>query len=192
MRIHTRIILDMRTGQMLEEQGFEHAGPVDLCKGSGGGSSTTTTVDKEYNRRMAAIAEEQQEMAQEYFEFWKSDYRPMEQEMIEANRDLIAQGKPVRDKFIQESLHGVNPESVAALARSDAEKALSTAEADTARNLARYGVNPMSGSFQDSMGRQARLNRARTLSQASNTSRALARTENYERLRVAMGLGLKG
>jgi hypothetical protein len=190
MRIHTRIVLEMRTGRELEEEGFEHSGPVALCKGSGGGSSTTNTVDYEYNSRMATIAEEQQAMAQEYFDFWQSDYKPMEQEMIAANRDLIEQGKPVRDAFIQQSLDGVDPESVASLARSDAESALTAAESDTARNLARYGLNPGSGAFQDSLGQQAALNRARTVSQAANSTRALARTENYERLRAAMGLGL--
>ena len=49
----------------------------------GGGSSEN--YDAEYNARMATIAEAQQGMAEAYFDFWKSDYKPMEEAQIAAN-----------------------------------------------------------------------------------------------------------
>lgn len=190
MQVYTRIVLDMATGDVLAADGYEHDGPVALCKGGGGGSQTTTTVDYEYNNRMATIAEQQQGMAREYYDFWKSDYKPYEQAQIQANREMIDQAKPLRDKFISESLEGVNPETVAAQARSDAEASVSGAEMGAARSLSRYGLNPDSGAFQDTLGRAATLNRARTVSQSANSARAMARAEAYERLKIGAGLGL--
>lgn len=55
----------------------------------GGGGSSGDTYDKAYNARMASIAEAQQSMAQDYFDFYKSDYQPMEREQIAANREMI-------------------------------------------------------------------------------------------------------
>lgn len=188
MRVFTRIVMDMGTGAVLESEGHEHAGPVALCKG--GGSSTTNTQDTVYNARMATIAEDQQGMAKEYYGFWKSDYKPLEAEQIQANREMIAAAKPVREKFISESLSGVNPEAIAAQARADAEQAVTGAEASTSRGLARYGLNPDGGAFQDSLGRVATTNRARAVVQSVNSSRTAARTENFNRLAAAAGLGL--
>lgn len=78
------IKIDMGTGETVSEESFEYPGPVDECKGGGGDS-----VDEEYNARMATIAESQQDMAQDYFDWYKSDYRPMEEAQIAANMELI-------------------------------------------------------------------------------------------------------
>ena len=53
------------------------------------GGSSGDTYDAAYNARMATIAESQQGMAEDYFNFWKSDYQPMEREQIGANRAMI-------------------------------------------------------------------------------------------------------
>ncbi len=55
-------------------------------KGGGGGGDS---YDAAYNARMATIAEAQQGMAETYFNFWESDYKPMEQAQIQANQKLI-------------------------------------------------------------------------------------------------------
>ncbi|MBT4876353.1 MAG: hypothetical protein HON48_14245 [Desulfobacula sp.] len=54
-----------------------------------GGSSAGDTYDAAYNARMATIAESQQGMADEYYKFWETDYKPMEQAKIKANMDMI-------------------------------------------------------------------------------------------------------
>ncbi|MDO9083720.1 MAG: hypothetical protein Q7U56_10600 [Humidesulfovibrio sp.] len=190
MRVYTRIIIDMASGAVLEAEGFDYDGPVALCKGGGGGSQTTNTQDTEYNARMATIAESQQGMAQEYFNFWKSDYKPLEQEQIAANREMVAAAKPVRDKFIEESLSGVNAEAIAGTARADAEQAMTTVDQGVTRNLSRLGLNPDSEAFADTLGRSQALTRARTVTQSANTARALARSENYDRLLKASNLGM--
>lgn len=192
MWINERIVIDMASGEVLEAEGFDYGGPVALCmgSGSGGGSQTTNTQDTEYNARMATIAEQQQGMAQEYFDFWKSDYQPLEQEQIAANREMIAAAKPVRDKFIEESLNGVNADAIAGTARADAEQAVTTAEQGSVRNMSRLGLNPSSGAFQDALAGTQALTRARAVTQSANTARALARSENYDRLTKASSLGM--
>jgi hypothetical protein len=37
MRIHTRVVIDMATLEILEDEFQEYEGPVDLCGGGGGG-----------------------------------------------------------------------------------------------------------------------------------------------------------
>ena len=80
MRIYTKIVIDMETLEVIESEYFEYSGPIAHC--GGGGSTTTNTVDYAYNARMAAISERQQAMAEEYFQFWQSDYKPLEREQM--------------------------------------------------------------------------------------------------------------
>lgn len=67
MKVYTRVVIDMATGETVEEESHEYSGPVDKCKGGG----STNTVDKEYNRRMANIAEEQQGTYEQMMNFYK-------------------------------------------------------------------------------------------------------------------------
>jgi hypothetical protein len=189
MRIYDCVVIDMTSGETLEARATEYAGPVAECKG-GGSSSTTNTVDYDYNKRMATIAEEQQAMAKDYFDFWKSDYKPLEQAQIQANLDTLQQAAPAREKFIQESLDGVNGDTLAATARADAAQASATADKAASRALARYGINPDSGVFASTLGQSSSVDRARLAVQASNDARTKARQENYNRLATVAGLGL--
>jgi len=43
-KIYTKIVLDMKSGQMLEEQSFNYHGDVALCGGGGGGGDTKTEI----------------------------------------------------------------------------------------------------------------------------------------------------
>lgn len=90
MQIYEKIVIDMATMQIVSEVSYEYHGPVAQCKGGGGGTTTVKgEVDYEYNRRMARIAEQQQAIANEYFNYWKQYYKPMEIEQIQSNRGLI-------------------------------------------------------------------------------------------------------
>lgn len=55
----------------------------------GGGTTVTNTYDPAYNDRMASIAEAQQNMAQQYFDYWNTTYKPMETAQVNANLALI-------------------------------------------------------------------------------------------------------
>ena len=49
MRIHTKVVMDMNSGVVLEDESYEYSGPEAECKGGGG--STVNSVDYEYNAR---------------------------------------------------------------------------------------------------------------------------------------------
>jgi len=70
MKIYKKIVIDIESSQVIEEESYDYIGSIALCKG-GGKSVTYQTIDKEYNRRMANIAEAQQRMAEEYYNYWK-------------------------------------------------------------------------------------------------------------------------
>ncbi|HEX9972293.1 MAG TPA: hypothetical protein VGD14_09500 [bacterium] len=53
------------------------------------GGSSGESYDAAYNARMATLAETQQDMANQSFDFWKSDYQPMEKAQIAANMEMI-------------------------------------------------------------------------------------------------------
>lgn len=73
MRIYTKVVIDMNTGDVIESDSFLYDGPVSECASSGGGgkSTTTTKPDKKYNARMAAIAEEAQKWSGEMYNQFK-------------------------------------------------------------------------------------------------------------------------
>lgn len=83
MKIYTEVRIDIDTLEVIEEKSFEYSGEVALCKGGG------TGIDKEYNSRMAGISEAQLQMAQEYFKFWQTDYKPYEQAQIKENTKML-------------------------------------------------------------------------------------------------------
>ena len=90
--IHTRVVIDMATGTVLEDEYYLYDGPVAECGGGGGkggGSSTTVSVDKEYNSRMATLAEEQQDWAREYYDMWQKYYEPYEIKQAQANLEVL-------------------------------------------------------------------------------------------------------
>lgn len=78
MRIYTKVVIAIDSGEILEESGYDYDGPVALC----GGGSSGPTYDKEYNKRMANLYENEFAMAQEYSNFWKG---------------LDANGRPILD-----------------------------------------------------------------------------------------------
>lgn len=69
MRIYTKVVIDMKTGNVIRGDMFEYEGPVAQC--GGGGSKSSGTVDKAYNRGMLELSKEQQSWAEEMFNMFK-------------------------------------------------------------------------------------------------------------------------
>lgn len=63
MRVHTRVEIDMATGEVLDEEGFDYEGPIAECKGGGGGEVSETPEEKE----LARIASEKWDRYQDVF-----------------------------------------------------------------------------------------------------------------------------
>lgn len=93
MKVITKVVIDIRSGKQIELECYDYDGPVAECKGGGGTTTTTTTgeIDYAYNDRMATIAEQQQDIANEYAEFWRTEYKPLESAQIAANLELMPQ-----------------------------------------------------------------------------------------------------
>jgi len=89
MRIYNKVVLDIDTLSVIEEDSFEYFGEVAQCKDGTSKTTVTNEVDKEYNARMAAIAEKQQEQSDAYFEYWETTYKPYEEAQITANLELL-------------------------------------------------------------------------------------------------------
>lgn len=199
--IYSRVVFDMGTGAILEQEGFWWEGPVAECKGGGGGS-TVNSVDYAYNARMATIAEEQNQWARDYYGVWQQYYKPYEIAQTQANmqllpletnlyksqlesaQKLLPQQTEAAQKFLTASAQGVDVNERMALATADASNAWKGVADQTARANARMGVNPNSGRFQ---GVQAALGtqQAAQIAGARTQARVGAEAENYDRLTKA-------
>jgi len=142
MRVYTKIRVHINTGEVIEQEYCEYDGPVALAKG---GSTSTTSIDYVYNERMADIAERQQEMADEYFEFWQEDYKEMEEMQVEANKYLIPSMVDVEKASYEQALRSMDPELIEREARHDVGIAFAQADDATRREMARMGIDPTSG-----------------------------------------------
>lgn len=89
MRIHNEVVIDIATGTILYDDSYRYDGPIAECKSTKSTTRVENQIDYEYNKRMAAVAEQEMSMAQGYYNFWESDYKPLEQAQIEANTKLI-------------------------------------------------------------------------------------------------------
>ena len=202
LRVYTRVVIDMDTGEELESDSFEYSGEVALC---GGGS--TNTVDHEYNMRLAAIQERAQKISDEYFQFWKENNAPLEaakakaelenvpaqqritQGLLGMQEAALPQTKELSQKFLNANLEGVNEEEWANRAGTDQQLAASNANAQLARNAARMGLNPNSGNFARALADQATQNAANVAAARTQAFRA-ADQEEYNRLNAGLSAGL--
>lgn len=200
--IYSRILMDMRTGKVLEAEGELYEGPVAECMGGSGGGSTTNTVDYAYNDRMATLSEEQQAWARDYYNMWSTHFKPYEIAQAQANMEmlpletnlykqqlqaatsLLPQQTQAAQKFLSAATSGVDINERMALATADAANAWKDVQGQTARANARMGVNPNSGRFQ---GVAAALDtqKAAQLAGARTQARVGAEQENFERLKSA-------
>jgi hypothetical protein len=156
-------------------------------------------VDYGYNSRMAAISEEQQDWAREYMNVWRDYYKPYEIAQAKANLEVLpiemdlykqtlgsaSQLLPAQtqasQKFLAQSINGVDVNERMGLAKADAASAWKNVSEQNARENARMGVNPNSGRFagvQAALGTQQAAQTAGAVTQA----RVGAEQENYDRL----------
>lgn len=137
MKIYQKVVLDIETGRIEEEDSFEYQGPMAECKGGGQTSTTTSTIDYVYNARMATLSEKQQAQADAFFKFWEEQYKPMEEAQINANMSLIGvqteaeRAKSELEKKQAEAQTGLIPKEVA-LKEAELGLGVQTAEARSA------------------------------------------------------------
>lgn len=154
--------------EVAEERSFLHQGPIVECKGGGGGD----TVDPAYNRRMARIAERQQDIAEEYYQFWKtSGQKELEAATAQANLGILPKQVELQEAQIgaememipyrtdyERSLMEYNKDALEArkpLARKYYEEAMTGESPERRAAEARAGVAQQMDAGRDAMRREA-------------------------------------
>ena len=214
--IHTKIVIDMRTGSVLEDEAYWYDGPVAECKGGGSSSTNSTTnitnvVDEEYNRRLAEIQERAQDLSDKYYAFWEKTSAPLESAqaqneaqlgllplqtdvtkgVLNLKKDSLPQVSELTKSFLTKSAEGVNADVWANRAGTDQSIAASQQNKQLMRNASRLGLNPNSGAFTNAM-KDSSLQNAAQVAGARTKAFQSAEDENYKRLAsgVSAGLGL--
>ncbi len=213
MKIYTKVVMNIATGEITEADSFEHNGPISKCKGGG---TTINSIDEAYNARMATIAEAQQQMAETYFKFGQEEYRPYESAMLQANMGLIPQETALRKQQIESEI-GLMPMRTEAMraqlggapaaieqmyqsadvdigdkmaqAQADVTQQFAGAQGQYERSLGRMGVAPGSGrsiGFQKDFA----LERAKGIAGARTWARRQGEEDRYRRLGDAARFGL--
>lgn len=96
----------------------------------------------------------------------------------------IREKAPVRAKFFQEALEGIDPNEKMRLAQADVAQGFAGAEGTARRGAARMGLNPANIDF----GKLA-TGRAKAIGLARTTARTRAKDESFQRLQSAVSLG---
>jgi hypothetical protein len=119
------------------------------------------------------IADNEEHRAQDYYDYERNTFRPLEQSIVSDAENYNTEGKR---------------EELAGKAASDVEQQMGVARESAARNLARYGINPNSGKFaavNKDMAVQEGLARAG----AANNARTQAEEIGHARMMDAAALG---
>lgn len=111
--------------------------------------------------------------AQEYADYEKQTFRPLEQKLVAAAQEYNTDAKR---------------EQLAGQAKADVESQYAIARDQQVRELARYGINPSSGRFA-SLNQQLNLSQAAQSAGAMNRSRIDAENLGIARMMDAAGMG---
>ena len=118
-----------------------------------------------------AIAQQQMDMAQEQYDYYKTTYRPLEEEIV-ANAGLS----------------DAEQQEMVTKAGLTTQSAFDSAEASRNRNLQRMGINPNSGAYAENT-RKSAISKAVAKANSQNTARAQAEEMDYNQKVAAVGLG---
>lgn len=118
-----------------------------------------------------AIAQQQLDMAQEQYNYYKTTYRPLEEEIVS-----------------NAGLSDAEQQEMVTTAGLTTQSAFDSAEASRNRNLQRMGVNPNSGAYAENT-RKSAISKAVAKANSQNTARSQAEEMDYNQKVAAVGLG---
>ncbi len=146
---------------------------LGAINGNKANKNASKSIDQQGDALAAqnAIAQQQMEMAQEQYDYYKTTYRPLEEEIV-ANAGLS-------DSEQQEMV---------TKAGLTTQSAFDSAEASRNRNLQRMGINPNSGAYAENT-RKSAISKAVAKANSQNTARAQAEEMDYSQKAAAVGLG---
>ena len=162
MKIHTRVVTCMTTGEVLEDEYYEYEGPVDLCSSGGSYEVPETPEEKE----LAKISLEK-------WNRYKDVYRPLEDK-------YMAKVDNMTSDAAYDRIGGLTGNAIVAGAGSQMD----------AGNQAMFqgGINPNSGKF---MGANSTLmsKGSKVLSSAVNQANRGLGTEKIARMEGIVNIG---
>ncbi|MFW5958070.1 MAG: hypothetical protein ACOCQ0_02835 [Desulfosalsimonas sp.] len=208
MKVYTKVVIDMESMEVLEEESFEYDGALAHCGSSGGGGGSEGAPDF-YYEHLVRSGEQETEMARELMNFYKHgtfkgegeaysgpSYADMERRQIKANYELIPQQAqqeqlimeeraPVLRQYFQEA-QNVDPEARANRAQAETSQQFEQARDQATRNITRTGATPGSNRASAMMGDLA-TQQAKATSAAKNIARRRGEEEKFNRLSQAVG-----
>lgn len=172
MKVYNKVVIDIKSGEIIEEEAFEYSGPVAGCKSGGGTTTSTNTVtgDPVFNQGLLELYRGDAKTADEYDNFFRygvfynptekvSGYYDKDGKFIEANAPSVSQS--ALD-------YSSNPSQTAATAAGKAASAYTDAQNHAGNNqlvtitrgeLEGYDPNTTTGLgyVQESIAAQGRL-----------------------------------
>lgn len=160
MKIHTRVVTCMTTGEVLEDNYYEYEGPVDLCKGGGEIEETAEEI---------AAAE----IADEKWERYQKVFVPLENQYM----------KKV-DSFNSDA----NYNKVGGMVSSGVKSGMGQAMESANQGMFQGGINPNSGKFKGA-NTALMTKGSKVLSDAVNNANLNLGTEKLNRMEGLVKIG---
>jgi hypothetical protein len=209
MKVHTRVVIDIASGAVLEDDWYEYEGPVASCDPgtiiSGGAAVLGINESRKASKRASRAADaqtaainRQMDLAEDQWQRYLDVYGPLEEELVgqvsgddyltaayERLDDLEAQQGEILDDLggrldTLESESRLDPDAEAGRAAADVAQSFGLQREAEARRRARYAVDPTSGAAVDADMR-LNLNQAKARGLAKNLARRQAEDINFQR-----------
>lgn len=160
MKIHTRVVTCMTTGEVLEDNYYEYEGPVDLCKGSGEIEETAEEI---------AAAD----IADEKWKRYQNVFVPLENKYM---------------KKVDNFRSDANYDKVGGMVSSGVKSGMGQAAADNNTAMFQGGINPNSGKFKGA-NTELMTKGSKVLSDAVNNANLNLGTEQLNRMEGLVKIG---
>jgi hypothetical protein len=160
MKIHTRVVTCMTTGEVLEDNYYEYEGPVELCKGSG-------EIEETAEETVAA------EISDEKWKRYQDVFVPLENQYMQKV-----------DNFRSDA----NYDKVGGMVSSGVKSGMGQAIADNNTAMFQGGINPNSGKFKGA-NTALMTKGSKVLSDAVNNANLNLGTEQLNRMEGLVKIG---
>ena len=160
MKIHTRVVTCMTTGEVLEDNYYEYEGPVDLCKGSG-------EIKETAEEKVAA------EISDEKWKRYQDVFVPLEDQYM---------------KKVDNFRSDANYDKVGGMVSSGVKSGMGQAIADNNTAMFQGGINPNSGKFKGA-NTALMTKGSKVLSDAVNNANLNLGTEQLNRMEGLVKIG---
>lgn len=103
MKVYNKIVIDMDSSEIVEEDSFEYDGPLAMCFNVSNNKSSGQSymIDPVAARRMADIAQQQADLGNQQWNYYLRTFQPYETSLAKSNQRLIAPNESLTRKQMQ-------------------------------------------------------------------------------------------